>query len=75
MIKDNSYFYTIQEIVVNRKSEENKTNKEPYHYLQLIIKHRLQKSTLIVFTKSIPFEHPNAFKDLLELADKMKATY
>ena len=75
MIKDNSYFYTIQEIIVNRKSDEHKTNKEPHHYLQLIIKHRLQKNTLIVFTKSIPYDHPNAFENLLELAKKMKATY
>jgi hypothetical protein len=75
MIKDNTYFYTIQEIVVNRKSDENKTNKEPHHYLQLIIKHRLQKSTLVVFTKSIPADFPNAFQELLDLAGKMRATY
>ena len=75
MIKDNSYFYTIQEIIVSRKSDEHKTNKTPHHYLQLIIKHRLQKNTLIVFTKSIPYDHPKAFEDLLDLAKKMKATY
>jgi hypothetical protein len=75
MIKDNSYFYTIQEIIVNRKSDQYKTNKEPHHYLQLIIKHRLQKTTLVVFTKSIPYDNPKAFEDLLELAKKMKATY
>jgi len=74
MIKDNTYFYTIQEIVVNRKSDENKI-KEPHHYLQLIIKHRLQKSTLVVFTKSIPADFPNAVEDLLELSRKMRATY
>jgi hypothetical protein len=75
MIKDNSYFYTIQEIIVNRKSDEYKTNKEPHHYLQLIIKHRLQKNTLIVFTKSIPYDNPKAFQELLVLADKMKKIY
>jgi hypothetical protein len=75
MIQDNSYIYTIQEMVVNRKSDEHKTNKEPHHYLQLIIKHRLQSSTLVVFTKSVPFHHPNAFEELLEVARKMRATY
>ena len=75
MLQDNSYFYTIQEMVVNRKSDEHKTNKTPHHYLQLSIKHRLNKSTLVVFTKSLPFNHPNAFEELLEVARKMRATY
>jgi hypothetical protein len=75
MIQDNSYFYIIQEMVVNRKSDQHKSNKEPHHYLQLIIKHRLQNSTLVVFTKSLPFDHPNAFEELLEVARKMRETY
>jgi hypothetical protein len=75
MIQDNSYFYTIQEVVIHRKSDEHKLNKEPHHYLQLSIKHRLNKNTLTVFTKSLPFDHPNAFEELLEVARKMRATY
>jgi hypothetical protein len=75
MIQENSYFYTIEEVIINRKSDENKPNKEPHQYLRLVIKHRLQKSTLVVFTKSIRADAPNAFQELLELAGKMRATY
>jgi hypothetical protein len=75
MIKDNSYFYTIEEVLINRKSDENKPNKEPHQYLRLVIKHRLQKTTLVVFTKSIRSDNPNAFQELLDLAGKMRATY
>lgn len=73
MIKDNSYFYTIEEIIVNRKSDP--IGKDPHQYLRLVIKHRLEKNTLIVFTKSIRADTPNAFQELLQLAGKMKATY
>ena len=75
MIKDNSYFYTIQEIIINRKSDEYKPNKQPFHYLQLLIKHRLQKTTLVVFTKSIPIDDPYAFETLLDLSKQMKQLY
>ena len=75
MIQDNSYFYTIDEVIINRKSDENKPNKEPHQYLRLAIKHRLKKSTLVVFTKSIRADNPNAFEELLEVARRMRATY
>jgi len=74
MIKDNTYFYSIEEVIVNRKSDEKK-NKDPHHYLRLVIKHRLHKSTLVVYTKSIRADAENAFQDLLDLARKMRATY
>lgn len=73
MIKDNSYFYTIDEVVVNRKSDP--IGKDPHQYLRLSIKHRLKNTTLVVFTKSFPIGHPNAFQELLELASRLKATY
>lgn len=73
MIQDNSYFYTIDEVIVNRKTD--KPNKEPHQYLRLSIKHRLQNTTLVVFTKSFPIGHTNAFEELLELALRMRATY
>ena len=73
MIQENSYFYTIDEVIVNRKS--NPIGKEPHQYLRLSIKHRLQNTTLVVFTKSFPIGHPNAFEELLQLARKMRATY
>jgi len=69
MICNDSYIYEIQEIVINRN------NLETYKYIQLRIKHRLQGSTLIVFTHSIQSDTPNAFNDLLELANKMKKIY
>ena len=69
MILDNSYIYEIQEIVVNRN------NLETYKYLQLRIKHRLQKSTLVVFTHSIQADTPNGFNELIEVAKKMKKIY
>jgi len=69
MICNDSYIYEIQEIVINRN------NLETYKYIQLRIKHRLQGSTLIVFTHSIQSDTPNAFNDLLELAKKMKKIY
>lgn len=75
MIQDNSYFYTIEEVIVNRKSDEHKLNKQPHLYLQLSIKHRLNKTTLNVFRKSIRADAPNAFQELLQLAGKMKAIY
>lgn len=75
MIQDNSYFYTIEEVLINRKSDENKPNKQPHRYLRLVIKHRLQKTTLVVFTKSISMDNSNAFDILLEVARKMRATY
>jgi hypothetical protein len=74
MIKDNTYFYSIEEVIVNRKSDEKKM-KEPHQYLRLVIKHRLHKSTLVVYTKSIRADAENAFQDLLDLARKMRATY
>ena len=69
MICNDSYIYEIQEITINRN------NLETYKYVQLRIKHRLQGSTLIVFTHSIQSDLPNAFNDLLELAKKMKKIY
>jgi hypothetical protein len=69
MILDNSYIYEIQEIVVNRN------NLETYKYLQLRIKHRLLKSTLIVFTHSVQADNPDAFNEVLEVAKKMKKIY
>ena len=69
MILDNSYIYEIQEIVVNRN------NLETYKYLQLRIKHRLQKSTLVVFTHSVKADTPNGFNELIEVAKKMKKIY
>lgn len=72
MIKDNTYFYSIEEVVVNRKTDKP---KEPHQYLRLSIKHRLKNTTLVVFTKSFPIGHPNAFQKLLELALRMRATY
>ena len=69
MICNDSYIYEIQEIAINRN------NIETYKYVQLRIKHRLQGSTLIVFTHSIQSDTPNAFNELLELAKKMKKIY
>jgi hypothetical protein len=69
MIIDNSYIYDIQEIIIKRDKLET------YKYIQLRIKHRLQKSTLIVFTHSIRADKPNAFNDILEIARKMKNIY
>jgi hypothetical protein len=69
MILDDSYIYEIQNIVVNRN------NLETYKYLQLRIKHRILKSTVVVFTHSIQSDKPNAFNELLELAKKMKKIY
>jgi len=69
MISNDSYIYEIQQIAINRN------NLETYKYVQLRIKHRLQGSTLIVFTHSIQSDTPNAFNDLLELAKKMKKIY
>jgi hypothetical protein len=73
MIKDNTYFYTIEEILINRKSDP--IGKEPHQYLRLVIKHRLKKSTQVIFTKSIRADAANAFEDLLEVARKMRETY
>ena len=69
MILNDSYIYEIQEIVINRN------NLETYKYIQLRIKHRLLKSTIVVFTHSIQSDKPNAFNELLELANKMKKIY
>lgn len=69
MIANDSYIYEIQEITVFREKAET------YRYIQLRIKHRLQNSTLIVFTHSIRSHMPNAFSDLLELSQKMKKIY
>jgi len=69
MICNDSYIYEIQQIAINRN------NLETYKYVQLRIKHRLQGSTLVVFTHSIQSDTPNAFNDLLELAKKMKKIY
>ena len=69
MILDDSYIYEIQEIVINRDKLQT------YTYIQLRIKHRLLKSTLIVFTHSIRADTPNAFNELLEVAKKMKKIY
>ena len=69
MISNDSYIYEMQEIVIHRN------NLETYKYLQLRIKHRLLKSTLVVFTHSIQSDTPNAFNELLELAKKMKKIY
>lgn len=70
MILNNSYVYEIQQIEINRDGR-----KQPYSYYQLRIKHRSNKNTIIVFTRSIRADHPKAFQNLLELAKKMKATY
>ena len=69
MISNDSYIYEIQEIEIIRDKLQT------YTYIQLRIKHRLLKSTLIVFTHSIQADTPNAFNDLLELAKKMKKIY
>ena len=69
MICNDSYIYEIQEITINRN------NLETYKYIQLRIKHRLLKSTIVVFTHSIQSDKPNAFNELLELANKMKKIY
>ena len=69
MICNDSYIYEIHQIAINRN------NQETYKYIQLRIKHRLQGSTLVVFTHSIQSDTPNAFNDLLELAKKMKKIY
>ena len=69
MILNDSYIYEIQEIVINRDKLQT------YTYIQLRIKHRLLKSTLIVFTHSIQADKPNAFNELLEVAKKMKKIY
>lgn len=69
MIKNNSYFYTIEEITINREGAE------PIDYIQLLIKHRLNKSTVVVFTKNIRANKEGAFEELLELSRKMRKTY
>jgi hypothetical protein len=53
----------------------NRNDLETYKYLQLRIKHRLLKSTLIVFTHSVQADNPDAFNELLEVAKKMKKIY
>lgn len=69
MLKNNSYFYTIQEITINREGYEQ------IDYIQLLIKHRLNKSTVVVFTKNLRANKEGAFQELLELACKMRKTY
>jgi len=69
MIKNNSYFYTIEEITINREGAE------PIEYMQLLIKHRINKSTVVVFTKNIRSNVDNAFEQLIELALRMRKIY
>ena len=69
MILNDSYIYEIQQITINRN------NLETYKYLQLRIKHRLQGSTLVVFTHSVQADNPDAFNEVLEVAKKMKKIY
>jgi|TARA_R110000751_G_scaffold20203_2_gene59521 hypothetical protein len=69
MILNDSYIYEIQQITINRNKLET------YKYLQLRIKHRLLKSTLVVFTHSVQADKPDAFNEMLEVAKKMKKIY
>jgi hypothetical protein len=69
MLINNSYIYEIQEIEINRDGLKQ------HSYYQLRIKHRSDKNTIMVFTKSIRRDNPNAFHELLDLAKKMKSIY